>query len=168
MAKTVTFRHLVRQRGHMKNIKPSAPLKTLTIEWKHLDREGRTCDRCGDTGTSLRHAVRRLRRCMEPRGIAVRLVETRLPAARLEESNMILFNNVPLEGILNDARVSDSDCPSCGELLGAPTRCRTIERDGKTHEAIPESLICAAACRVTGCAGCDNCTPETCGSSCGC
>lgn len=143
-------------------------MKTLTIEWKHLDQDRRTCDRCGDTSKTLRQTVRHLRRCLRPRGIAVRLVETKLPAGRLAESNTILFNDVPLETILGDARAGRSDCSPCGELLDTAVQCRTLEHAGEIHEAIPANLICAAACRVAGCEDCGCATSESCGSNCGC
>jgi tartrate dehydratase beta subunit/fumarate hydratase class I family protein len=31
-------------------------MKRLEIEWRHLDKEGRTCDRCADTGDEVRRA----------------------------------------------------------------------------------------------------------------
>jgi hypothetical protein len=143
-------------------------MKTLTIEWKHLDQDSRTCDRCGDTGKTLRQTVRRLRRCLQPRGIAVRLLETKLTAGRLAESNTILFNNVPLETVLGDARAGSSDCDSCGELLDAKVQCRTLECAGKTHEAIPAEVICEAACRVASCEDCGCSEGKPCGPKCGC
>jgi hypothetical protein len=143
-------------------------MKTLTIEWKHLDQNGSTCERCDDTGTTLRQTVRRLRRCLRSRDIAVRLVETKLTAACLAESNTILFNTVPLETVLGDACAGSSDCESCGELLDAKVQCRTLERAGKTHEAIPAEMICEAACRVAGCEDCGCSEAKPCGPKCGC
>jgi hypothetical protein len=52
---------------------------------------------------------------------------------------------MPLEEIIPDARKSENCRASCGELLGAPTMCRTIEHDGQTYETIPASLIREAA-----------------------
>lgn len=128
-------------------------MKTLTIEWKHLDRDGDTCDRCGNTGRTLRKTVSALRRQCRPCGVAIKLIETKLPARRLQESNAILFNGVPLEIALGDAKVRESDCGSCATLLGQASQCRAVERRGKTYEAIPEKLIREAACRVADCDG---------------
>ena len=126
-------------------------MKTLTIEWKHLDRDGDTCDRCGDTGRTLRKTVRFMRRHCRPCGVAIKLIETKLPARRLKESNMILFNGVPLETALGDAKESASTCGSCSTLVGQASQCRTVRRGSKTYEAIPEKLIREAACRVADC-----------------
>ena len=126
-------------------------MKTLTIEWKHLEQDGLTCTRCGDTGRSLRSAVRAMRRQCRPCGIDIKFTETKLPARRLKESNAILFNGVPLETALGDAKVRANECGSCSTLVGEASQCRAVRRGGKTYEAIPEELIREAACRVAGC-----------------
>jgi Domain of unknown function (DUF2703) len=126
-------------------------MKTLTIEWKHLDRDGETCDRCGDTGRALRRTVQAMRRQCRASGIVIKFRETKLPARRLKESNTILFNGVPLETALGDANVRANACGSCSTLVGQAAECRTVRRRGKTYEAIPDALIWEAACRVACC-----------------
>ena len=37
-------------------------MKTLEIEWKHLDKEGATCIRCKDTGRTLAEVIKGLTR----------------------------------------------------------------------------------------------------------
>lgn len=131
-------------------------MKTLIIEWKHLEQHGATCTRCGDTGRSLRNVVRSLRRLCSSQGVAVRFIETKLPPAGVSESNTLFFNGVKLETALDLAPASTSDCASCSTLVGAATRCQTIERHGAVYEANPEELIREAACRVGGC----ECSPR--------
>ncbi|MGB7970339.1 MAG: DUF2703 domain-containing protein [Candidatus Deferrimicrobiaceae bacterium] len=126
-------------------------MKTLTIEWKHLDKDGATCVRCRDTGKTLAEVVGELKHECKETGVRVVFRETVLGADRIRESNQILFNGVPLENLLPGAVAGENACQSCCDLLGQETSCRTIERDGKRYEAIPESLIRAAACRVAGC-----------------
>lgn len=41
-------------------------MKKLKIEWRHLDVEGETCDRCYDTGDNLEREVRRLNIALQP------------------------------------------------------------------------------------------------------
>ena len=36
-------------------------MKTLRIEWKHLAKDGKTCERCGETGATLRRVIDGLR-----------------------------------------------------------------------------------------------------------
>lgn len=120
-------------------------MKRLEIEWKHLEKGGRTCERCGDTGETLRRAVQDLRGELRPRGWEIALKETLLTEKQIPESNAVLFNGVPLEDILPQARRSENCCSSCEELLGLPTMCRVIEYQGETYEALPASLIKDAA-----------------------
>ncbi|MFH1059516.1 MAG: DUF2703 domain-containing protein [Pseudomonadota bacterium] len=120
-------------------------MRRLEIEWKHLDKDGRTCERCADTGDTVRRVVEELSSDLEPRGWAVTFKETLLTETEIPQSNMILLNGIPLEDILPQASKSENCCSSCEELLGLPTLCRTIEYQGKTYEAIPPELIREAA-----------------------
>jgi hypothetical protein len=126
-------------------------VKTLTIEWKHLDKEGATCMRCRDTGKTLAQVVGELGRECEGKGVRIVFRETLLGASGFRESNQILFNGIPLEELLPGAAAGENACASCCDLLGQETSCRTIEHEGKIYEAIPERLIRAAACRAVGC-----------------
>ena len=116
-------------------------MNLLEIEWRHLDRDGKTCDRCADTGEAVREACEALAGELGPAGWEVRLRETLLTDRKILESNMILLNGTPIEELLPDARASENCCASCGDLLGMPVLCRTLERDGRTYEAIPAALI---------------------------
>lgn len=123
-------------------------MKKLTIEWRHFDKEGATCDRCAATGTSVREVVSELRNEMAERGIEVILSEKLIPEELMAQSNMILFNGVALEDLLDDAAADKNSCPSCSCLTGAETNCRTVEYKGKTYEDIPGELIRRAAYKV--------------------
>lgn len=126
-------------------------MKTLTIEWKHLDMDGATCVRCRDTGKTLAEVVGELANECREAGVQVVFRETALGTDRIRESNEILFNGVSLEDLLPGAVAGENACQSCCDLLGQETSCRTVESGGMTYEAIPESLIRAAACRAAGC-----------------
>ena len=125
-------------------------MKELVIEWRHYDKEGATCDRCAATGSSLAEVISRLGRELAGRGIAVSFTETTLPAEFMAQSNLILFNGVPLEAVLDDAEADESSCPSCSCLTGTKTSCRTVRFEGKTFEEIPADLIRKAAFRAVG------------------
>jgi hypothetical protein len=120
-------------------------MNRLEIEWRHLDKDGKTCDRCSDTGETVRAACADLVRELEPKGWKVALKETLLTDQDVPESNSIYFNGVAIENLLPDTRKSENCCASCGEILGAPTMCRTLERNGQTFEAIPATMIVEAA-----------------------
>jgi hypothetical protein len=120
-------------------------MKILEIEWRHLDKDGATCERCADTGATIRGLLGALSRELQPTGWEVTFKETLLDESEIPESNSIYFNGVAIESLLPNARRSDNCCASCGEILGSPTMCRTIERGGETYEAIPAALVREAA-----------------------
>lgn len=120
---------------------------TLVIEWKHLDAEGETCDRCYDTGENLRAEIKRLQRKLEPKGIVIQFVETRLDETKINESNQILMNGKLIEEII-ELEVRDNYCASCSDLVGKETTCRAIIFDGEEYEDIPAKAIRRAAMRV--------------------
>ena len=122
-------------------------MKTLKIEWKHLDVEGETCDRCYDTGENLANEVKRLKRSLQPQGIEVELIETKLDDTQIPQSNELLFNGVPIEKILK-IEVSENYCESCTALLGTSTFCRTVKYEGNEYEDIPAKAIRQAALKV--------------------
>ncbi len=126
-------------------------MKTLEIEWRHLDQDGRTCLRCSDTLQSLQQVVTQLAAECAPRGVTIAYRETKLSLEQLSESNLILFNGVPLESVLPGASASENECESCGDLCGQPSVCRTVTVGGQTFEAIPAALIRQAACAVAQC-----------------
>jgi len=138
-------------------------MKTHIIEWKRLIRQGRTCDRCGDTGGTLRQVIRELNAGCGAKRARFRLKTTRLPTSRVAESNSILIDGRPLEKIVPGVTVRETECNSCGELTGQPMQCRAITVAGRTHDAVPAELIRSAICQVADCCG-EDCN---CGCDCG-
>ena len=124
-------------------------MKTLRIEWKHLDQAGETCDHCYDTGENLHNEIRRLKRAFEPQGIEVEFLETKLDSACVHESNSILFNDVPIEEVL-EIEVSHNYCGSCSDLVGSETYCRAVVFEGTEYEDIPAKAIRKAAYKAAG------------------
>ena len=124
-------------------------MKQLIIEWKHLDVKGETCDRCYDTGENLTAEVKRLNRALQPQGVQVEYIETKLDDTQIPESNVILFNGIPIESIL-DIKVSQNYCESCTALLGKEIYCRTITFEGNEYKDIPAKAIRQAAYKIMG------------------
>jgi hypothetical protein len=124
---------------------------TLTVEWRHLDQGGETCERCADTGAELKKVVAGLQAECGPQGVEIRFIETRLAKDDIGQSNLILINGAPLETMLPGALVSENSCCSCSQLTGREESCRTMIRDNRVHEAIPGEFIREAVCRVAGC-----------------
>jgi len=125
-------------------------MKELTIEWRHYEKEGATCLRCSATGKTLQEVVAELQRELAPQAVRISFTETKLTEGEIPESNMILFNGIPLEGLLSGAEASENPCASCACLTGQETSCRTVEYEGKTYEEIPEELIRKAVSKVLG------------------
>lgn len=124
-------------------------MKKLTIEWKHLDVEGETCDRCYDTGENLTNEIKRLNRSLNPKGIEVVLKEVKLEGEDVHHSNELLFNGETIEKIL-DIQVADNYCESCSTLLNAETYCRSVVYEGNEYEDIPAKAIRNAVYKVLG------------------
>lgn len=125
-------------------------MKKLTIEWRHYDKEGSTCDRCAATGSSTKEVVSKLIDELAEMGVIVSFTETLLPEELMAQSNMLLFNGEPLETILDNAAADENHCESCSCLTDSETNCRTVEYEGKTYEEIPEALIRKAIYKAIG------------------
>ncbi len=122
-------------------------METLKIEWRHLDVEGETCNRCYDTGENLNAEVKRLNRKLKSKGVKVEWFETKLKDNQIPQSNTILFNGVPIEQIL-DIKASENYCESCTELLEKEMYCRTVFYDGLEYEDIPAKAIREATYKI--------------------
>ncbi len=139
-------------------------MKILKIEWKHLDVKGETCNLCYDTGENLINEVKRLNRALNPKGIEIEIIETKLNESQINESNIILFDGVPIEDIL-EIKVVDKYCDSCTTLVGSDTYCRTVIYEDNEYEDIPAKAIRHAALKVLGI---DEVTEPSKKSDCGC
>ena len=126
-------------------------MKGLEIEWKHLDVDGKTCDRCAGTGDEIHQLIDRLHEECELKDVHITLKEINLTEKDIEESNRIFINGIPLEDILPETTVSQNVCSSCSDLLGSSACCRTIIHTGKEYETIPKQLIREAVCKIAKC-----------------
>lgn len=108
----------------------------LKVEWRHYDKDGATCERCGDTGANLRQVIAGF----VAKGVPIELHETLLESDRIAESNLVLINGVALEELLA-ATTGASDCPSCSCLTGSETSCRTVQCGGEIYEELTPELI---------------------------
>ena len=70
------------------------------IEWRHLSVGGETCERCGTTGAAVMEAVDDLTFELGKKDIRVLFREVVIDKDRLEESNLITFNGIPLEELI--------------------------------------------------------------------
>ncbi|WP_341275816.1 DUF2703 domain-containing protein [Methanoeremita antiquus] len=121
--------------------------KVLTVEWRHVGENiDTTCERCSQTGNTLKEVLDEIESFLSERKIKIEVKEKVLENEKIEESNMILFNGVPLEKLIEGMEVSQTPCASCACITGQDdVRCRAISYKGKLHEAIPAELIRKAA-----------------------
>lgn len=121
-------------------------MKKLTIEWKHFDKEGKTCDRCSQTGKNLFQVLKDLRSGLLKKGIEIEYRETKLPENQMPESNIIFINDIPLEQLLPNTKAGENDCCSCSGLTNNASicRCRTVSHKGVVFEEVPKKLIRSA------------------------
>ena len=122
----------------------------LNIEWRRLVADSTTGLRCGETGRTLDSVVVDLKQELAPHGIEVSYNEVALGPERLEESNIVLFNGVPIEELLPDLKVGYTACQSCCGMVGKAVECRAVEYRGRTYDEVPEAAIREAAFRAAG------------------
>lgn len=123
-------------------------MPTLTIRWQRLlDEKGETCPRCGGTQAEVGKAVRRLRRELSPRGVAVRSEERALTWKDFERdpaaSNRIWVAGKPLERRLGARAGASPCCGACGD-----NDCRTVTVGGRSYDVIPSRLIVSAGLKA--------------------
>lgn len=127
-------------------------MRNVTIEWRHLDVQGETCERCGDTGHELVQVIDALNRECASAGVRFGMHETLLGKDMIGESNAVFIDGRPLESLLPGAAAGRSDCRSCGTLIGdGSTACRTLDYGAERYEAIPGATIREAVCRMLDC-----------------
>ena len=115
-------------------------MKKLLIEWMHIDFEGETCERCWNTGQTLKTEVELLNTELNSKGFEVKYIETKIDNTQISQSNIILFNGIPIEQVLN-ITVSKNYCESCTDLIGLESYCRIINFNDKEYEDIPAEAI---------------------------
>ena len=72
----------------------------MLIEWRHLDLGEIPCGRCTDTGANLWEVINGLGKEHLLDDVELELENTILPPERMEESNTVLINGIPVEKIL--------------------------------------------------------------------
>jgi DNA repair exonuclease SbcCD ATPase subunit len=119
-------------------------MKTLTIRWQRLINEsGQTCERCGETGDSLKTAFNKLKKSLSELNIEVQLKEEALNFLIFTkdplQSNRIWIGGKTLEEWVGGTVGKSQCCEVCGD-----SECRTILIGQDTFETIPEDLIIRA------------------------
>lgn len=118
--------------------------KKLTLKWRRLVVDGKTCERCIATEKEVDKAFLALRDALANLGIEVLLEKETINLDTFKQkpksSNEILINGIPLENYIS-ANVGQSKC--CG--VCRDEECRTLDVEGKIYEVIPAEIIIRAA-----------------------
>ncbi len=126
-------------------------MKTVEIEWMHLDKNGNTCKRCKDTKEEIKKVISYLNVKCASSGIKINFLETKLSESEIKNSNLILINGIPLENIIPNTQVSSNNCTSCREITQKKELCRTIVQHNSIYEVIPQKMIQDAVCKTVKC-----------------
>lgn len=118
-------------------------MKKICIEWKHFDKDGKTCERCSNTGNNVTQVFCKLKEVYLAQGIEIIYKKTKLPESRMAESNQILIDGELIENIIPNVKLGENHCDSCSDLIDDPEgcNCRTIMYKDKIYETIPVDLI---------------------------
>lgn len=118
-------------------------MKKIFIEWKHFDKDGKTCNRCSQTGNNLRTVIEQIKHEYASKGVEIQFQETKLPERSMSESNQILINGILLENHIPDAIAGENNCDSCSDLIDDPQgcNCRTVNQGDDIYEDIPTDII---------------------------
>lgn len=127
----------------------------LTVEWRHVgENVDLTCERCADTGNTLSEVLAEIEPLISEKGVKTEVIETVLPHDGIEESNIILFNGIPLEELIDGMTLTKTPCASCACITGKDdVECRAVEYGGELYEAIPADLIRKAALKAVEMSG---------------
>ena len=119
-------------------------MKTLVIEWRRLlDKNKKTCPRCGSTEQEIEKAAAGLNRELKPFDIKVSLAKRAIRPEDFKkdvlQSNKIMITGKTMEEWLGAETGQSPCCEVCGDA-----ECRTVEYADQTHETIPADLIVRA------------------------
>jgi hypothetical protein len=126
--------------------------RSVVIEATVLRVKGQTFDRCSDTLTAVRTASAELEAELAPMNIPVTFVEHATTSERLPDSNTLLINGRALEEWIGAERVQ-TDCPSCGDLIGQSACCSAVSTNGVVSESVTVERVRDAALAALGLAG---------------
>lgn len=123
--------------------------RSIVIESTVLRVDDETCDRCSETVDAVRTAAEDLSVSLAPLGVRVTLVEHAATADEIESSNSVMINGRSIEEWLGAERVS-TDCPSCGDLIGASTCCAAVRIGDTVQESFTVEQVKDAAIAALG------------------
>ena len=122
-------------------------MKTIKIDCFRYETEGRSCGRCEDSYRAIEKAIEKISDTLQERDISIDLRDHKLDDGRMEQSNSVFINGKDVIMLLNERDGIFSYCPTCTELCGRPTECRTFIYRNRAYESIPEEMVIEAILR---------------------
>ena len=116
-------------------------MRTIVIELLRFDKDGKTCARCEDTAQAVRKVIAKMSALLGNSGTTLEFREVPLSAEQIDESNSVRVNGRDLTEILRETESEMTDCPSCSELIGTETCCRSFIYRGHRHDSITEEML---------------------------
>jgi len=116
-------------------------MRTIVIELLRFDKDGKTCARCEDTAQAVKKVIAKMSALLGNSGTALEFREVPLSAEQIDESNSVRVNGRDLTEILRETESEMTDCPSCSELIGTETCCRSFIYRGHRHDSITEEML---------------------------
>jgi hypothetical protein len=119
-------------------------MHSLEVEWRHEEGQKSPCYRCSDTGMTFFELLDEVEPLLISDGIEVTRSERLVPWG---EGNHIILNEKLLEGLLDDAGISQSYCQSTKWLHIEQSRQAVRDPDGTVWQQAPEILYRKAILR---------------------
>ena len=116
-------------------------MRTIVVELLRFDKDGETCVRCEGTAQAVKRVITKMSALLGDSGTALEFTEVPLSAERIDESNSVRINGRDLTDILRETESEITDCPSCSELIGTRTSCRSFIYRGQRHDCITEEML---------------------------
>ena len=116
-------------------------MKTIVVELLRFDKDGKTCARCEGTTQAAKRVITKMSALLGNSGTVLEFKEVPLSAEQTDESNSVRINGRDLTDILRESESEMTDCPSCSELIGTQTCCRSFIYKGQRHDSITEEML---------------------------
>ncbi|HWR88687.1 MAG TPA: DUF2703 domain-containing protein [Dissulfurispiraceae bacterium] len=116
-------------------------MKTVTVEWFYLNKDGKTCSRCAASADVVRKIVKKMTTPLKNSNVELNLREIPLPEDKIADTNAVKINGTDVMDILGEKIPSLTDCPSCSELIGKKASCRSFFYKGQQYDVLPELML---------------------------
>lgn len=119
-------------------------MEKVIVEFLRFEKGGQSCSRCQDSTEVVRRVVKKMGPPLKNVKVDLELKETALKEDQMALSNSVLINGMDIMELLGEGDPATTLCPSCSELCGKDTNCRTFRFQGKESDCVTEEMLEAA------------------------